>query len=610
MTPMHRLPFVAPLLLAALVSSAARTQERGGAAALPGDPNAGTAEPVRRRMAMFDAGLDAGWESEERASEASARLGVVRDALEGKAGAEALATVLAPGFRVLRPAVRWEVALDSGGLRVERGGLAEDPERAAGDAAETPDAALELLAGWAGRGGELHHPHAKLKVVAITPVGGEGSGTDAPRYDTTVRVELAGELDGRAVYRVAAWRLVWEHDDAGLRIRELVLEPGEVVLGPAGGGELFRECTASMFAGAPAYEAQLVPGIDAWRARLDASLVLPLLGHPAGIAVADVDGDGREDLYLCQPGGLPNRLFLHRPDGTVEDASARSGADFLEFSRSALLIDLDGDGDRDLAVVLGGELQLSANDGTGRFEPRLALAAPETTSLAAADPDADGDLDLYACAYLSPYGGEQFPVPYHDAENGPPNRYFRNEGDWRFADATADVGLDDNNTRFSFAASWEDYDDDGDADLYVANDFGRNNLYRNDDGRFTDVAAEAGVEDVSAGMAVSWGDYDGDGRMDLHVGNMFSSAGNRTAYQRRFQAGAADAVRALYRRHARGNSLFRNRGDGTFEDVSLEAGITMGRWAWGSTFVDWNADGREDLLVPNGFLTLERQDDL
>ena len=90
----------------------------------------------------------------------------------------------------------------------------------------------------------------------------------------------------------------------------------------------------------------------------------------------------------------------------------------------------------------------------------------------------------------------------------------------------------------------------------------------------------------------------------------FSSAGSRVTYQRRFQSGADARVLGELRRHARGNSLFRNRGDGTFEDVSVEAGVTMGRWAWGASFVELNADGRPDLLVPNGFVTGERPHDL
>lgn len=160
--------------------------------------------------------------------------------------------------------------------------------------------------------------------------------------------------------------------------------------------------------------------------------------------------------------------------------------------------------------------------------------------------------------------------------------------------------MNQNNQRFSYAASWEDFDNDGDPDLYVANDFGRNNLYRNDGGHFTDIAAQAGVEDLSAGMSVSWGDFNRDGWMDLYVGNMFSSAGNRIAFQRRYRDGQ-DA--SGFQRHARGNSLFSNQGDGTFLDVSEEAGVTLGRWAWSSNFVDFNNDGWEDLLVANGMVT-------
>ena len=153
------------------------------------------------------------------------------------------------------------------------------------------------------------------------------------------------------------------------------------------------------------------------------------------------------------------------------------------------------------------------------------------------------------------------------------------------------------------ASSWEDYDNDGDVDLYVANDFGRNNLYRNDGGRFVDVAAMAGAEDISAGMSVSWADYNRDGMMDLYVSNMFSAAGNRVAFQRQFKTNTQQTAREHFQRHARGNTLFENAGDGTFRDQSAAAAVTMGRWAWSSNFVDINNDGWEDLFVANGFMT-------
>ena len=167
-----------------------------------------------------------------------------------------------------------------------------------------------------------------------------------------------------------------------------------------------------------------------------------------------------------------------------------------------------------------------------------------------------------------------------------------------------------NNRRWSFAASWEDFDADGDMDLYVANDFGRNNLYRNDEGQFRDVAAELDVEDMAAGMSVSWGDFNRDGRMDLYVGNMFSAAGNRVTYQRRFLEGRSATDSAGVQRMARGNTLFMAQPDGSFADVSLAAGVTMGRWAWSSKFADLNNDGWDDLVVANGYFTNQKQDDL
>jgi hypothetical protein len=197
------------------------------------------------------------------------------------------------------------------------------------------------------------------------------------------------------------------------------------------------------------------------------------------------------------------------------------------------------------------------------------------------------------------------PIPYHDANNGARNTLYRNEGQFSFTDATTVVGLDADNRRFSHAAAWEDYDRDGDPDLYVVNDYGRNCLYRNDAGHFVNVAAQAGVEDISAGMSASFGDYNRDGLPDIYVSNMFSSAGNRISYQRQFKHGADTETIREYQRFSRGNTLFENAGDGTFHDVTDQANVTMGRWAWGSNFVDINNDGWQDLVVANGMLTRE-----
>jgi hypothetical protein len=341
------------------------------------------------------------------------------------------------------------------------------------------------------------------------------------------------------------------------------------------------------------------------------------IGGWQGLAIGDIDGDGRDDLYVCQPGGLPNRLFVQNTDGTVTERSAELGVDWLESTHSALFVDLDNDGDQDLLVGLEPGVLIHENNGKGRFTPKTARLLPAALpySLAAADYDLDGDLDVYVCCYNRRKGANRHlvfarPVPYHDANNGGRNVLLRNDGRWRFSHATVRAGLDANNRRFSYAAAWEDFDNDGDQDLYVANDFGRNNLYRNDSGRFTDITAAAGAEDISPGMSSCWGDYDNDGLMDLYVSNMFSSAGNRITAQGRFHQGASEETRAQFRRHARGNTLLKNMGNGSFSDVSEAAGITIGRWAWGSKFADLNNDGWEDLLVTNGFITQQDTGDL
>ncbi|MEM7388137.1 MAG: VCBS repeat-containing protein, partial [Verrucomicrobiota bacterium] len=262
-----------------------------------------------------------------------------------------------------------------------------------------------------------------------------------------------------------------------------------------------------------------------------------------------------------------------------------------------------------------------------RFEAKFRIPSVlNAFSLTAADYDNDSDLDLFVCRYFAKKeDGAQLatPVPYFDANNGGGNYLIRNDGrskqqgDWiSFSDATVESGLDgQNNRRFSFASVWEDLDNDGDQDLFVANDFGLKNLYVNEGGTFRDLAPGAGVDDGGFGMSASAGDFDRDGIPDLYAGNMFSAAGNRITSQPGFRPEADDATRARFRRMARGNSLFRglggsrNGGPG-FADVSEPTGVTVGRWSWGSIFADLDQDGWEDLVVANGFVTGRVPDDL
>ena len=485
-----------------------------------------------------------------------------------------------------------------GSLSVRRATGLESLEPSFTGRAGFVEALAPLVASYDGAS-ELH-VHFKIFRAAI------GESSDA----TSVYFDLSAVTETERIQQNATWNCSWGHMPDGEEVRltgiELVdLEEVRTPRAAAG----FADITEAVLGGTAAFEEQLLPSLDHWRRRLAKSHGISVYGHE-GIALGDVNGDGLDDVYVLQPGGLPNRLFLHLADGTVRDASADSGVDFLDLARSAIFCDFDNDGDQDLVIGGGPSIVLAENSGKGQFELRKTLGLTSVYSLSAADYDLDGDLDFYATCYITPDMDGSFPSPYHDANNGKPNALFRNDGGWDFVEVTAEVGLNQNNSRFSFASSWEDYDADGDLDLYVANDFGRNNLYRNDGGSFSDVAGPAGVEDISAGMSVAWGDYNRDGHMDLYVSNMFSSAGQRVTYQRQFKPSLEDAVVGQYQRHARGNSLFENNGDGTFRDVSEDARVTMARWAWGSNFIDLNNDGWEDLVVANGFITNDRQDDL
>jgi len=245
------------------------------------------------------------------------------------------------------------------------------------------------------------------------------------------------------------------------------------------------------------------------------------------------------------------------------------------------------------------------NDGRGAFETTRVrgVGREEIYSMVAADADGDGLLDLYACRYVAGLMAA-VPVPYHDATNGAPNIFWRNDGGREFHVATEEFGFDHDNDRFSLAAVWEDLDDDGDADLYVVNDFGRNCLYLNEGGRFRNVAAERGAEDLSAGMGVSVADADGDGDLDIYVTNMFSSAGRRIATQDdRFMEGGKQELHDSYERHARGNSLLLNEGGANFRDATVASHASTGLWGWGSMFFELDNDGLPDIYAPNGFLT-------
>ena len=456
---------------------------------------------------------------------------------------------------------------------------------------------------------------AEFQVVSIegvSPPSGDAAarGQQPPAgLRTRVRYELVGS--GRNFYReqrVGYWNFEWTASAGEFHLRNWYAldETMSRATDP-----VYVDIAAQAFGGNSSYSSQLLRGADYWRTVLDGACGIDIYGH-SGVSVGDIDGDGFDDVYVCQPAGLPNRLYRNRRDGTFEDVTEASGVGILENTACALFADFDNDGRQDLIVVRTDGPMLFLNQGGGKFRQEsdafkfAALPQGTFTGAAVADYDRDGWLDVYFCLYIFYQGTDQykFPSPYYNAENGPPNFMMRNNRDGTFRDVTAETGLDKNNTRYSFCCAWSDHNHDGWPDLYVVNDFGRKNFYRNNgNGTFTDVAKQAGVEDVGAGMGVCWFDYDNDGAEDLYVADMWSAAGLRVSMQDVFQKDSPEQIRALYRKHARGNSLFRNGGKGFFYDASTPAGVEMGRWSWSSDTWDFDHDGFPDLYIANGMIS-------
>ncbi len=426
----------------------------------------------------------------------------------------------------------------------------------------------------------------------------------AARFYALPESQVRFEIKTESEYHTGVWQLP-----------DFKLVTGHSVTSPK---PYFRDVTEHVFGAVASFREQLIPGNPYWRARLDSACGIDVYGNQ-GIAVADIDNDGVDEIYVCQPGGLPNRLYKIRVDGTAEDVTERSGLGVLDETTCALFADFSNSGRQDAVVLRSSGPLLFLNRGDGTFvEQRDAFEFKTTpqgsfTGMAAADFDRDGRLDLYLCCYIYFQSEDQYqyPAPYQDARNGPPNFLFRNMGTrqaLRFEDVTAETGMNHNNDRFSFAPAWCDFDGDGWPDLYVANDFGRGNLYRNRNGHFHDEAAKAGLDGAGPGMSAAWFDYDGDGLADLYVSDMWTAPGQRVIRDPAFKPAARDAQ--AFRRHTKGNCLYRNQGDGTFEETSAREGVEMGRWAWSSGGFDWDLDGVPEILIGAGMVTNPSRKDL
>jgi Flp pilus assembly protein TadD len=390
----------------------------------------------------------------------------------------------------------------------------------------------------------------------------------------------------------------------------------------------FTDVTADAFGQDPSYAAHLLRDTNYWRAVLDEASGIDIFGN-YGVSVADIDGDGRDEIYMCQPQGLPNRLYRQSRPGVFEDIAPHAGVDFLDATPMALFADLLNRGHQDLILITQSAPLLFRNDGHGKFTLVREGFPPSPqqaslTSAALGDYDRDGFLDLYVCSYgyFQGQGATRVPLPYYDAQNGPPNHLYRNRGDGTFVDVTTASGLEHGNNRFSFACVWADIDDDGWLDLCVVNDFGRNNLYHNRrDGTFEEIAD--GLPGYGAGMSAAFADLDRDGLGELYAAGMWQPVGERVSADPEFQQRFADVGVEPLRDFAMGSNLYHTTpatattptaSSGHEEAVPPKvspkmaavpeaAGARRAFWNWCADAFDLENDGWLDIYCLNGFLS-------
>ena len=379
------------------------------------------------------------------------------------------------------------------------------------------------------------------------------------------------------------------------------------------------------------------------------------LGQGAGVALGDVDGDGLVDVFLARTDGC-SALYRNLGNWHFDDITKAAGVGACgRHASGGTFADVDGNGSLDLVLLATtGPNAIFLNDGKGRFSEHRDLGLDSTgrggTTISLADIDGSGRLALFVANY-KPYsvddtippqervfdqmvrkvGPDKYEVnPAHRKEyklvmrpdlgglrltqRAEPNELYLNDGQGHFTAApiassrfrdTAGVALKEAPESFALTAKFADLNGDGAPDLYVANDFeDTDELWINDrHGNFRRSGWRAQRQLSNASMGFDVGDVDGDGRPDLFVLDMLASDSHRRKTQMPTHTPLpkkpGDIATQLQQQR---NTLFRNRGDGTFEEIGQYAGVTASGWSYTAIFLDVDLDGRPDLLVGNGHL--------
>ncbi len=344
----------------------------------------------------------------------------------------------------------------------------------------------------------------------------------------------------------------------------------------------------------------------------------------SGAAWGDYDGDGFPDLYICDiaapltaspqelaasPGG--NRLYHNNGNGTFTDVTRQAGVGFKGIGMGAAWADYDNDGWLDLVITSYGHILLFRNRGDGTFqdiseEAGFAAFQGFWAGASWADYDRDGNVDLYICGYVQYQFKPEFVgnssrqftamVPFMlNPSSYPPQRnlLFHNNGNGTFTEVAKQAGVDDPTGR-SLSAAWADFDGDGWPDLYVANDISDNVMYLNrHNGRFTDVSTEAWVADYRGAMGLGVGDWDGDGDEDIFVTHWIAQENALYSNLRFTRADTSKPGRLR------------------FEDVADLEGVGqlgLNYIGWGTSFFDYDNDGRLDLFAVDGSTFQDEKD--